>query len=194
MNTIDLYFDFVSPYSYLAFSQRDVIAEATGARVMLRPVSVAAIMQATKNAPTSLTCPPKRAYALGDVMRWAKRYGVRIVPHPRFGRFSTEPLLLGAVAAIDAGVGDAFCDAAFKAIWQEGANVEDDDAMADYFGERVPDGMAIWQGRAVSVDGLAANATSAVDAGAFGVPTFVTPAGIFFGNDRIDFLIEALAA
>jgi 2-hydroxychromene-2-carboxylate isomerase len=192
--SIELYFDFVSPYSYLAFSQRGEIAKATGIGVNLRPVSVRGIMAATNNTPTSITCPAKRQYALGDVMRWAKRYGVRIMPHPSFGRFPTEPLLQAALAAEDVGLISEFCDAAFGAIWRDSAPIADDTAMGAYFEERIAGGKAVWERKDKFADALAANTQTAVEAGAFGVPTFVTPNGMFFGNDRIEFLIEAMAA
>jgi 2-hydroxychromene-2-carboxylate isomerase len=192
--SIQLYFDFVSPYSYLAFSQRKVIAERTGITPSLHPVSVIAIMGATNNTPTSITCPAKRTYARADMARWAEKYGVTIVPHPNFGRFSTEPLLLAAISAIAAGKGDAFCEAAFHAIWRDSADVENEAAMADYFDQRVLGGRAFWQGRASAADALASNVNDAVAAGAFGVPSFVTPKGLFFGNDRLEFLVEAMTS
>jgi 2-hydroxychromene-2-carboxylate isomerase len=192
--SIDLFFDFVSPYSYLAFSQRAAIAGATGVPITLRPVSVRAIMAATNNTPTTVTCPAKLNYAGMDMGRWAKRYGVTIVPHPKFGRFPTEPLLQAALAADEAGHLEAFCEAAFGAIWRDSVDVEDNVVIGAYLDERVSGGQSFWDAKDSFADALAGSTQAAFDAGAFGVPTFVTPKGIFFGNDRIAFLIEAMAA
>lgn len=194
MTGIDFFFDFVSPYSYLAFTQLEALQESTGEVVRLRPVSVRTIMKATNNTPTSITCPPKMTYSRSDIGRWARRYAVPLSSHPRFGQFSTEPFLKAAILAADTDQGMAFSQAAFEAIWVQSAAVEDETAMRKHFKRLVSHGGDFWDRREEANGVLQANAVDAVAAGAFGVPSFVTTKGLYFGNDRIEFLKEELAA
>lgn len=192
MSAIDFYFDFVSPYSYFAFSQREEIRRRTGQQLSFKPVYVGEIMKQVGNVPTSVTCPAKRAYLAHDIARWARRLGVPVNPHPRFGTFSTEPLVKAALRAGDDV--EAFADAAFASVWVAQAPFGDDHAMALWLSNRGKHFDIYWNERDAMDDAHAVRVSEAVGHGAFGVPFFHTDKGNFFGNDRIDFLIEALAS
>ncbi len=189
---IRFYYDFVSPYSYFAFSQRDEIARRSGRALDLRPVTVGAIMKEVGNVPTSITCKAKRAYLGHDMMRWVRRLQVPLTPHPAFGQFSTAPLVQAALAAGEDR--DAFSQAAFEAVWVEQAPIGDVEAMREFFGSRDERFAGYWDRRDETEGELAAANAAAVQDGAFGVPFFHTERGTFFGNDRLDFLYEAIAA
>ena len=188
--TINFYYDFVSPYSYFAFKQRQEIRERTERDLDLRPVSVGMVMEQVGNVPTSLTCATKRAYQKQDLTRWAVKLGLDIKIHPAFGTFSTAPLIK---AAISAGKDvEAFSEAAFQAIWTEQAPVTDDDAMQNYFANKNESFADYWAQRDDISGALDKRVDEAVSDGVFGVPFFNTESGNFFGNDRLEFLIEAL--
>ena len=191
-NPIAFYYDFVSPYSYFAFSQRAEIEQRTGRRLKLKPVSVGMVMDKVGNVPTSITCKTKQAYLGQDVARWVAKLGVPFVSHPQFGRFSTAPLIKAAlVAGSDV---EAFSEAAFAAVWAERAPISDEAAMRDFFAAKSPRFADYWDGRDTMTDALDARVKEAVGDGVFGVPYFHTDKGDFFGNDRLEFLVEALAS
>lgn len=189
---IDFYYDFVSPYSFFAFQQRNEVRKRTGCKLRFKPVHVGDIMKQVGNAPTSITCEAKRQYLGQDVARWAHKLGVPMQHHPKFGAFSTKPLIKAALHAGDDV--EAFSVAAFAAVWQEAAPLDDAHAMRAWFAAKVDRYAACWDEREQMSAALDARVTEAVANGAFGVPHFHTGKGDFFGNDRIDFLIEALAA
>ena len=73
---IELFYDFRSPYSYLAFTQlrqMDVV-------ITMRPMKILKVMEKVGNVPTTITCAAKGRYARVDVGRWAQRYGVPLNP------------------------------------------------------------------------------------------------------------------
>ena len=189
---ITFYYDFVSPYSYFAFCQRKAIAAETGRDLVLKPVSVGKIMEATGNVPTSVTCQAKRNYAAQDMARWARKLAVPINLHPEFGRFSTSPLLQAALRSGEDV--EAFSELAFRAIWVDQVPMKDPASMRNWLLLQTSSFVEFWDDRESMVDALSQNNQQAVDHGAFGVPYFYTDKGSFFGNDRIDFLIEALRA
>ncbi|MEC9415143.1 MAG: DsbA family protein, partial [Pseudomonadota bacterium] len=69
---LEFFFDYVSPYSYLANSQ---ILKLKEVEVLYRPILLGAVMQATKNSPPG-NIPEKGIYLISDVQRWAKHYGI----------------------------------------------------------------------------------------------------------------------
>lgn len=188
---IYVYYDFVSPYSYFAFSQRDKIRERTGRELRLRPVTVGKIMEIVGNVPTSITCKTKRAYQGQDVMRWVAKLQIPFAIHPQFGTFSTAPLVQAALRAGDDV--EEFSAAAFEAVWADQAPVTDHSAMHMYFTEKEERFATYWAENDLMEGPLKENNEAAVDDSVFGVPYFHTEVGDFFGNDRLEFLYEALA-
>lgn len=189
---VDFYYDFISPYSYFAFAQREELRRKTGRDLRLRPVSVGMIMEQVGNVPTSVICKAKRRYLGQDIARWTRKLGVSFASHPKFGSFSTAPLIKAALAAGDDV--EAFSVEAFSAVWAEQAPVDDEVGMREWFASKDERFARYWDERDQLTSALEARVTEAVSNGAFGVPYFHTDRGDFFGNDRLDFLIEALAA
>jgi 2-hydroxychromene-2-carboxylate isomerase len=74
--TIDFYFDFPSPYAYLAHTQLPRIAAEHGATVTYHPFRILELMKLVGNRPTTIECKNKGKYAGVDLQRWAKRYNV----------------------------------------------------------------------------------------------------------------------
>lgn len=99
----------------------------TGQSLELLPVSVGTVMEQVGNVPTSLTCKAKREYQGQDVRRWVTKLNLPFMIHPKFGSFSTIPLIKAALKAGDDV--EAFSQAAFAAIWVEQAPVDDQAAM-----------------------------------------------------------------
>ncbi len=189
---IKLYYDFVSPYSYFAFGQREQIQQKTRREIVLRPVAVGMVMEKVGNVPTSLTCKAKRAYSGQDVARWVKKLDVPFAVHPAFGTFSTAPLLQAAILAGDDVA--SFSEAAFAGVWAEQAPITDDDEMRAFFASKDERFADYWTRKDEAVVELAKRVDEAVADSVFGVPFFKTDEGNFFGNDRLNFLIEAMTA
>src|SRR5215467_11839155 len=76
---VEFFFDYGSPFSYLADTRLGAIAERTGARVIYRPMLLGGVFKDTGNS-SPITIEAKRKYMMSDLERWAKHYGV---PPPR---------------------------------------------------------------------------------------------------------------
>lgn len=94
---LEFFYDYLSPFSYLADTQLPAIARRTGAEIVYRPILLGAIMKATGNS-GPLPIQGKAGYNVADFQRWAKRYGVPAQFSPHFP-FNTIRLLRAAVAA-----------------------------------------------------------------------------------------------
>ena len=124
---IEFFYDYLSPFSYLADTQLPAIAQRTGAEIVYRPAFLGAIMKATGNC-GPLLIQGKGNYNIVEFQRWAKRYGVPATFSPHFP-FNTIRVLRAAIAAQMHGRFRAFHSAAFRAIWEQGQDLSKEDAL-----------------------------------------------------------------
>ena len=193
---VDFYFDVGSPAAYLAFTQIEAIAREAGASVNHKPMLLGGVFQATGNA-SPVTVPAKGAYTFIDFARHAKRYGVTLIRNPHFP-INTLMLMRAITGAqMHASERDAvLIDAIFKAIWTEQLNMNDPEvASVALANAGFPAGLiASWIGDAAVKARLKETTDEAVARGVFGAPTMFVGDEMFFGQDRLEWVGEALAA
>jgi 2-hydroxychromene-2-carboxylate isomerase len=192
---LDFYFDFLSPYTFLASRALPKLARTHGLNLRYRPMNLVALMQQVGNRPTTLECANKGAYVMVDIGRSARRAGVPFVPNPAWPAIDFPRLARGALVASDLGGGAAYIDAIFAAVWIDAADLSRADNLARVIGATGLSAEELLR-RADSEDGIARldRATDeAARRGVFGSPTMVLGKEMFFGNDRLDMLAETLA-
>src|SRR5690242_16754228 len=97
--TLEFFFDFMSPYSYLASTQVEAVCARTGATLLWRPFLLGPVFKATENA-GPLATPAKAAYIRKDLDDWADHYGIpRLVFPAEFPFRILEAARLALVAA-----------------------------------------------------------------------------------------------
>lgn len=187
---LEFFFDFASPYSYLAHSQ----LAGLGAEVVVRPMRVLKVMEIVGNQPTTIQSAVKGRYAGADLGRWARRYGVPLNP----GRMRTNDSAACARAVLAAGrLGKAreATAALFHAFWGEAAPLRtawEILAVLDAAGLDIKALEPLLDDPAIGAE-LGANTAEAAERGVFGAPTIFVGDDMFFGNDRLDFVRERLA-
>lgn len=192
--TIEFYFDFPSPYSYLAHTQLPKIGAEHGATLVYRPFRILELMTIVGNRPTTIECRNKGKYAGADLQRWTKRYNVEFSRSPYAKSLDFAALDRGALVAIEDGRGAEYVTAVFAAIWGRPADLSQRSVLIDTLERAGLDATAIVE-RANSeavVARLDAETKAAAERGVFGAPTMFVGDQMFFGNDRLDFVAEAL--
>jgi 2-hydroxychromene-2-carboxylate isomerase len=124
-----------------------------------------------------------------------RRYGIEFAMNPHFP-MKTLTAMRAAFAAQDAGVFPAYHEALFRAAWAQQKNLGDPAVLRDVIAKAGLDPeplLAAAESEALK-QRLKANTDEAVTRGAFGAPTFFVGDEMFFGNDRLDFVEEALRA
>ncbi|WP_428676176.1 2-hydroxychromene-2-carboxylate isomerase [Reyranella sp.] len=190
--TLEFYFDYGSPYSYLADTQVEAIAQRAGATLVRKPMLLGGVFKATGNhSPAEL--PQKSAWSAFDMPLWARHYGVPFQRNPFFP-VNTLALMRGAAAAQIDGLFERYHPAVFKAMWVDGRNLNDMTEVVavlsaagldpEKFGARLQDQDV--------KDRLKATTDEAVARGVFGAPTCFVDNMMFFGNDRLPFVEMAL--
>lgn len=192
--TVEFYFDFGSPYSYLAYKALPGIAAAHGAQIVWRPMLLGGVFKASGNhSPADI--PTKRKWMQQDMQRWAARYGTVFRHNPHFP-INTLTLMRGAAGMQMRGTEfPKYVEAMFHAMWEEPRNLGEAAELAavlrqagfdaDAFQSLVNDAAVKEQLKKVTEE--------AVARGVFGAPTFFVGEEMFWGQDRLDFVAAALA-
>ncbi|MDP7452450.1 MAG: 2-hydroxychromene-2-carboxylate isomerase [Arenicellales bacterium] len=192
--TVEFFYDFGSPTVYLAATQLPAIAAAVGATIDWRPMLLGGVFKSTGNQ-SPVVVPAKAAYMNNDLKRFAKRYGVPFRFNPHFP-INTLALMRGAVAyQDDVVVSSTYRDAIFMAIWVEARNLNEPDVIGQVLSDAGLDPAELMNriGQQTVKDQLIANTEEAVNRGVFGAPTFFVGERMFFGQDRLDFVADALS-
>ena len=192
--TIDFYFDFPSSYSYLAHTQLPKIAAEHGAMVAYHPFRILELMTIVGNRPTTIECKNKGKYAGADLQRWTKRYNVDFARNPHSKSFDFAELDRGALVAIEDGRGAEYVTAVFAAVWAKPVDLSERTALIELLDRAGFDARQLIQraGHEDIVAKLEAETKAAAERGVFGAPTMFVGQQMFFGNDRLDFVAEAL--
>jgi len=193
MKTLDFYFDLSSPYSYLAATQLGPVAARHGATIAWKPVVLAAVFKATGNTMPAV-CAPKAQNMLVDLARWGKRYGVPFAMSSHFPLNTIKPERL-IVAAGAARAGDLAL-AFFRGMWVDDRNIADEAVMRAIVEAQGLDANALLAAIETPAvkDALRANTDEAIARGMFGAPAMFVGDELFWGNDRLDFVEDALRA
>ncbi|MGI9462818.1 MAG: 2-hydroxychromene-2-carboxylate isomerase [Aestuariivirgaceae bacterium] len=190
--SVDFYYDYGSPTAYLAWTQLPGICAECDATLNYRPVLLGGVFKATENN-TPVAIKPKGAWMFDDISRFAERYGVPFTMNPHF-IINTIGIMRGAVWALNAGCLEAYNKAMYEATWLHGRNTGDADEVMAIMTEAGLDGAAMAEAvQTPEVKKALIDLTSeAVGRGAFGAPTMFVNGEVHFGQDRLDWVKEAL--
>jgi 2-hydroxychromene-2-carboxylate isomerase len=186
VKTIELYYDVVCPYAYLASTRVEAVAARAGARVEWKPILLGGLLKALWPAGEPFSNASKARIALLDILRWAEHWGVELRFPPGHPRRTLDAMRL-LVAA-----GERRRDlshALYRAYWVEGRDVADRSVLRAIAGD---DLCARIDDPGVK-EALRAATDAALARGVFGVPTFFVEDQLFFGQDRLEFVEKALA-
>jgi 2-hydroxychromene-2-carboxylate isomerase len=190
MATLEFFYDFTSPYSYLASTQVEAVAARAGAAVRWRPFVLGGVFKATGNR-APLETPAKGRHMLVDLQRWARRLGVPL-HFPGTFPIPTVLALRCALAAEAQGRLVPFSRAVFRAAWVDEQDIASPEVLAGLADDVGLDGAALVAAAPGFKEALVKNTAEAVERGAFGAPTFFVGEELFVGNDRLDFVEAAL--
>jgi 2-hydroxychromene-2-carboxylate isomerase len=194
MNRIlEFYFDFGSPTAYLAHKRLQQLRDKYPLQVEYKPMLLGGVFKATgNNSPVAI--PAKGQYMmLHDLPRFARRYGVEMNQNPFFP-INTLNLMRTAIAAQQLACADTFNEVVYDAVWVHAQDMGDSDVVAAVLSKHgldAPALLALSQESAVKT-ALIDNTDAAVARGVFGTPTFFMDSEMYFGQDRLDFVEEAL--
>lgn len=194
---IEFYFDFSSPYSYLAAEQIEAIAARHGAELRWKPILLGAVFKVTGGAPLTETIGAKAAYSVHDFARSARFAGIAY-QQPR-------PFPVATVAAARAVIWlhneqpareAAFVHAVFRAYYVDGRDISRAEVVGEVAAECGLDAARVLAGTQDPLvkDQLRAQVETAIVRGVFGAPFMFVGDEAFWGHDRLPQLERWLAS
>jgi 2-hydroxychromene-2-carboxylate isomerase len=194
---IEFWFDFSSPYSYLASEKIDELAARHGRKVEYKPTLLGVIFRTTGGVPLTELVPPKASYFAHDFERSARFAGV---PFRQPSRFPIPTV--GAARAFlwlqarDEATAVRFLHAAFRAYFSQDRNLAEPEVLAALGAEVDVDPVALARGMQEPAvkDKLKALVDESIARGVFGAPTLFVDGEMFWGHDRLPQVERWLAA
>lgn len=196
MATIDYYFTFASPWTYLGHAAIREVAKRHAARLNPKPVLLGGVWEVSGGVPLAKRSPTRQRYRLIELQRWSELRGLPIVLKPKWAPVdATLPDLCAAAIMLDGSDPLDFMARVFAAYWVEDLNIADEAVVASLLSASSYDAAAV-VGKAREEEAAALrrkNTQEAIDADAIGVPAYVLNGEVFWGQDRIDLLEHALS-
>lgn len=194
MKELLFFFDFSSPFAYLASTQVEGLAARTGATLRFRPFLLGALFKALggPDVPLFTMPPPKQRHARDDMFRWADFHGVPLKFPTRFPMNTVKALRM--VLQTPEEQRAPLIHAIYRAYWADDRDINDDTVLTELAVGAGLDGPALVAGtRQDAVKERLRTATDeAVKLGLFGAPCFMVDDLLFWGQDRLVFVEKAL--
>lgn len=194
---IEFFYDVSSPWTYLAFVNVQKLAKEEGAEIIWRPFLVGGVFNAVN--PTMYRMrenpvPAREAWVKQDLQAWAKLAGLKITFPPKVFPVNSVKALRGLLWAREQGREVELATAFFELYWSEDRDISQDDVVAEAASRAGLDSARLLQ--AITEPGvkerLKANTDEVIARGGFGSPTMFVNGEMFFGNDRLPLVREAL--
>ena len=184
------YFDFISPYSFLAHKEIRKIESKTSIKIRYRPILLGGLhnLHGIK-APAFI--PAKAKHMIRDCKLIAERNNVKFKFNSYFPIRSLN-LMRGVFVAEEDNFKSYYIDSIFNSIWQDGLNMNDDNIVFRVLKNLNinPKTFSLRSTSSLIKDALKKSTTEAYQKGIFGAPTFVSNNKIFWGQDRIEFVLN----
>lgn len=191
---VRFFFDYNSPYSYIAALQIEKICQRHGATLLWEPMVIGGIFQADGTNPTH-TIEKRYSYMMQDLKNLSEMHGF---PYQERTTFLFNPILsLRATIQVQQGAERATAvSAIFRGVFAEDRDLGDPETVKDLLTQAGLDGAALVEGTQQQwvKDRLRANTDEALKMGVFGAPTyFLDGEKMFWGHDRLkvlDYFLE----
>jgi 2-hydroxychromene-2-carboxylate isomerase len=186
----DFYFDFISPYSFLAHKEIRKIEKKFGIKIRYRPILLGGLhnLHGIK-APTFI--PAKAKHMIRDCKLISERNSVKFKFNSYFPIKSLN-LMRGVLVAEEDNVKNHYIDNIFNSIWQDGLNMNDEIIIQKVLKNLNinPKTFTLRSTSSLIKESLRKKTSDAYEKGIFGAPTFVSNNKIFWGQDRIEFALK----
>ncbi|MDB9744422.1 2-hydroxychromene-2-carboxylate isomerase [Pelagibacteraceae bacterium] len=186
----DFYFDFISPYSFLAHKEIRKIENKTSIKIRYKPILLGGLhnLHGIK-APAFI--PAKAKHMIRDCKLIAERNNVKFKFNSYFPIKSLN-LMRGVLVAEEDNIKNYYIENVFNTIWQDGLNMNDENIIYKILKNMNinPKTFTIRSTSSSIKDSLRKKTSDAYEKGIFGAPTFVSNNKIFWGQDRIEFVLK----
>ncbi len=197
MSKIDYYFSMVSPWAFIGHDTFMDIVKRHDVDVAYHPVKLLEVFENTGGTPLPKRHVSRTNYRLLELQRWREKRGLEFDLNPPHWPFPFQ-MADQVVIAIQQSGNDpsGFMRAGFRASWMEGRDMSDEAVLAELLTATGHDAAAILAAAKTDkvAETYAANTALCCEKGYFGSPGYVLNGELFWGQDRLDLLDDALSS
>ena len=194
---IDYYFSLLSPWAYIGHRLFMDIAARRDLAVNYKPVVLTDVFAQTGGLPLAKRHAVRQRYRMLELQRWRDKRGLNFTLKPAFWPFDVTLADRFVIAAVVKGTDPgAFLANAFAAVWEGQRNLAEEATLLELAATaQLPGAELVALARAeTTAAAYAQNTSEAIAASAFGSPCFVLDGEVFWGQDRLELLDDALAS
>lgn len=190
MPKVEFFFDYSSPWTYLAYTRVEETCLRHGAEIAWKPILVGGIFNTVNRSvyqSREAPVPAKAKYLMKDLGDWARYYGLEILFPPTVFPVNSVKALRGALVALEHGKFREYSDLVFRRYWSDDRDISKDDVLAAIVRDVGLDPKEYFEKIASQPykDRVRANTEECMARGGFGSPTMFVGDSMFFGNDRL---------
>ncbi len=194
---IEFFFDCSSPWTYLAFHNIQPLVAELNEPIGWRPVLVGGIFNSVNPSVYAMRenpVPAKMAYMQKDLQDWARAAKLRIIMPPKVFPVNSVKAMRGCIWLEPQGKLIPFATAIFEAYWAREEDISQDTVLLKICQQIDVDGEEFMTGVAQPAikEQLKANTEEVIRRGGFGSPTIFLGEDMYFGNDRLSLLKDAV--
>lgn len=195
--TVEFFYDYSSPWTYLAFTQIEDLCRRNGARLVWKPILVGGIFNSVNPSvyeQRANPVPVKAEYMLKDLQDWAGYYGTDMRFPPSVFPVNSVKALRGALVAEEHDRISAYSERIFRAYFGDDRDISRDDELREIVEDAGLDPAEFFEkiARQDYKDRIRANTDECIERGGFGSPTIFVGDDMYFGNDRLVLVETAL--
>jgi 2-hydroxychromene-2-carboxylate isomerase len=192
---VDYYFSLQSPWAYIGHKPFLDVVSSYDLKVNHKPVVLVDLFSETGGLPLMKRHPVRQRYRTVELQRWRDKRGLKFHLQPKNWPFNARLADGVVIAALEAGLDpDRYLRRAFAAVWEDQLDMADPATIAGIADEAGLPGKKLVE-RSASEEVSAVyeqNRQDALSADVFGSPAYVLSGEVFWGQDRIELLADAL--
>jgi 2-hydroxychromene-2-carboxylate isomerase len=191
---IEYFYSLSSPFTYLGHMTLAAIAARHGAAIRHRPADMRRVFAETGGLLLHQRPPTRQRYRLLELQRWARRRGLPIVLEPKFHSGAREQPSGLVIAAQRRGIDPTLlAQAILRACWAEERDISAPPVLAEILSSLGLEADLLEAALMPEIQAeYARNTDDAIAADVFGAPTYLVNGEMFWGQDRLDFVEEAI--
>jgi 2-hydroxychromene-2-carboxylate isomerase len=198
MNKITYYAMPISPWTYLGHQRLCDMAAKTGASIELKMMDLGQVFSVSGGLPLGQRSAQRQAYRLQELARWRVALKLPLTIHPKF--FPANGMLATLITVhlrdtVSTAAALGFLGAVLKAVWADEQNIADEAVLTQLLSAQGLDtGLVNAAQNDAAKAAYAKDTTDAIAAGVFGSPSYLIGEQMFWGQDRLNFVENALAS
>jgi 2-hydroxychromene-2-carboxylate isomerase len=194
---IDYYFSLISPWAYIGHASFIDIARRHGVEVNYKPVFLGRVFSETGGLPLAQRHPVRQRYRMVELQRWREKRGLSFNLQPKHWPFDVNLADRFVISVTASGKDpDPFLRRAYAAVWEEERDLGNPVVLTELAEQAGLDSTSLMDIAVGSTTEAiyALNLENAIAGGVFGSPAYVLDGEVFWGQDRLELLDDALTA